>query len=579
MATSEMRQYIVFLALTWGYDATDDKKRQKEIAEAACKAISYDFGFASPIKGTRFPVWHREIHDLVNGVSGKKCLNGRVEVSKMGPKLGTYTERIEANHEGYLHKTYRKAIKKVGPTGSWLEIAVAMNVISEKENEADGRKPVLEMNEDNARRWFNKSHGSLKKPVTRPILTDDRKSDRVEWCRRWIARLQEALRTGKKLYITFLDEKYFFGHSGRKKAKYLPLGPGEDPGADILPVIRTASRRFPDKVMFMAVIAKPQPEHGFDGKIKLLRVSRTDVSSKCATTELFSDVTAINEDIKRNWKTKIEQYFGYADMTAAEITDAVADCYNLPADIADKLVLRFRSFGGGASDTLKKVARDKKLSKQNIRAAPGEALRPLVLADMILKLQREKGDTIEKDVNCDSTFMAENMESIGQAIREAYHWVPEDEYIYLVMDNAGGHGTRDAIDAYVKLLYDKYFIIVEHQTPRSPEFNLCDLGFFNCFQSAVEKQHRGMRTHVDVIAKSVETTWEQMNSSALTKINERWERVLRIVEADDGDNRMVDSIRGQLFTAIFGAAIQVPESDEVDEDDDNADPGDWPEGV
>jgi hypothetical protein len=71
-----------------------------------------------------------------------------------------------------------------------------------------------------------------------------------------------------------------------------------------------------------------------------------------------------------------------------------------------------------------------------------------------------------------------------------------------------------------------------------------------------------------------------------TKIND-----LRIVEADDGDNRMVDSIRGQLFTAIFGAAIQVPEneqpanddSDEVDGDDDdddddvddNADPGDW----
>ena len=45
------------------------------------------------------------------------------------------------------------------------------------------------------------------------------------------------------------------------------------------------------------------------------------------------------------------------------------------------------------------------------------------------------------------------------------------------MDNVGGHGTKDAIETYVQLLKDKFNVIVEHQTPRSPEFNLLDLGF------------------------------------------------------------------------------------------------------
>ena len=564
-ATTEMRTFICGLARDWGYDKTDSKIQQNEIAEAACKAISYDAGFEKPIKGSNFSVWYQDYVDQLKG-RGKKYIKGRVEVKKMGPKTGTYVEKIEALCPGYLHKTYRQAIKKASCEGSWIEIATAMNEIAFNNHQDDESLPVLALTKDKGRVWFKENRGTLKKRISRPILTSDRKLQRIEWCRGWFRIFSIAKRQGKRIYIAWLDEKWFYTRSGRKKAKFLPLGPGERPGDDDLPVVRTASRRFPSKTMFLAVIAKPEPEHAMDGKIKLLRLSRTDVASKRSCTELFSDITAINEDIKRNWRLFVEG--DTVNRTVAEITAAVADKFDLSGDIAEKLVLRYRTFGvASTKSTLKSVPPEKKLANLKIRAVAGGELRPLTLADVILKLQREAGDSIEKDVNCDSVFMAAHMESIGEAIREKYFWVPKDESIYLIMDNAGGHGTKDAIEKYVQLLKDEYNVIIQHQTPRSPEFNLCDLGFFNCLQSAVEKQHRGKRTHNDVLAKTVFEAWEQIETSALTKIYERWLRVLTIVEQDGGDNKSVDKYRGELFTAIFGAIIEAREKEQADDGD------------
>ena len=108
----------------------------------------------------------------------------------------------------------------------------------------------------------------------------------------------------------------------------------------------------------------------------------------------------------------------------------------------------------------------------------------------------------------------------------------------------------------------------------------------------MEKQHRGSRTHKDVLAKTVQTAWDRMNPSVLSKINERWKRVLHIVLADGGDNGNTDSFRGERFTEIFGELfVAEPENDQAptnigsegedddDEDDNNDDNDDaWPEG-
>ena len=58
---------------------------------------------------------------------------------------------------------------------------------------------------------------------------------------------------------------------------------------------------------------------------------------------------------------------------------------------------------------------------------------------------------------------------------EAYHWVPEDETLYLVMDNAGGHGKKDVRAAYETELKDMNNEII-WLILRSPENNLLNLG-------------------------------------------------------------------------------------------------------
>ena len=93
-----------------------------------------------------------------------------------------------------------------------------------------------------------------------------------------------------------------------------------------------------------------------------------------------------------------------------------------------------------------------------------------------------RGSEIETDVSCDSAFMLDTMPDIGAAIREKMPWVPREQPIYLQMDNAGGHGTKAAVDEYTQLLRDRHNVHVIHQSPRSPEVNALDLGLWRSLQ-------------------------------------------------------------------------------------------------
>ena len=49
-------------------------------------------------------------------------------------------------------------------------------------------------------------------------------------------------------------------------------------------------------------------------------------------------------------------------------------------------------------------------------------------------------------------FMTDVMPAVGNAIRSAYHWMPPSRPIFLFLDNAGGHGMKEVIAAYVNKL-------------------------------------------------------------------------------------------------------------------------------
>jgi hypothetical protein len=61
------------------------------------------------------------------------------------------------------------------------------------------------------------------------------------------------------------------------------------------------------------------------------------------------------------------------------------------------------------------------------------------------------------------------------------------------MDNAGGHGTREAVGQYTRALRNEYTVIIKQQPVCSPELNALDLGIWMSLQSVVERLHWNAR--------------------------------------------------------------------------------------
>jgi hypothetical protein len=83
----------------------------------------------------------------------------------------------------------------------------------------------------------------------------------------------------------------------------LPYQDGEIAGAaDYVPEL-VASRCFATKVMFAGVVACQDPEHDFDGKIYLKRVSKTVKAQKAVYFKQIVDEHEANMLLHETWCT------------------------------------------------------------------------------------------------------------------------------------------------------------------------------------------------------------------------------------------------------------------------------------
>jgi hypothetical protein len=141
------------------------------------------------------------------------------------------------------------------------------------------------------------------------------------------------------------------------------------------------------------------------------------------------------------------------------------------------------------------------------------------------------------------------MPLISAAIRQQMPFVPQDETIYQVMDNAGGHGTEEAIGEYTMWLRDDYNVEIILQTAQSPEVNSLDIGLWMSIQSWVEKQQFHKTTIADALAASVKEAWQTLPLSMLTKVFNQIPIVLQIIVEDQGRNGGVEMRLGQVLEA------------------------------
>ena len=290
--------------------------------------------------------------------------------------------------------------------------------------------------------------------------------------------------------------------------------------------------------MILGVVANPIPSKGFDGKIFIDRVSETEAYTQMTHNQNFTDDASANGLIKNgDWEQLV-----VPGMKLDELKDAVAANFLLEDEIKDRLAIRF--YPNGKEKNPKYYFKDDE-------PIPNPDM--LELDEHTLMVRYKAGDTREKDVTCESKYMTRTMPRVGEAIRAKYHWVPMTTPIYMYLDNAGGHGKKEVVAAYVAKLRDEYNVICIHQRPRSPCTNMLDLGVWMAFQNVVEKLHFRKRVEANALHRTVQKAWEDLEPIKLTNVYKRWEMVLDLIIDDDGGNALVETKRGKLFRAPTAA--------------------------
>ncbi|MGH7974631.1 MAG: hypothetical protein ACREBR_03830 [bacterium] len=90
--------------------------------------------------------------------------------------------------------------------------------------------------------------------MEKPYLSDEKQRERVECVHK-----VKVMVEGPSFHYAFLDEKWFYTTS-RRKMNHIPRGRLEGTGVERVEQPRMRSRRHPIKVMFLGVVALPNPE-------------------------------------------------------------------------------------------------------------------------------------------------------------------------------------------------------------------------------------------------------------------------------------------------------------------------------
>jgi hypothetical protein len=327
---------------------------------------------------------------------------------------------------------------------------------------------------------------------------------------------------------------------------------------------RIRSRRFPVKVMFLGVVANPQPEHNFDGRIALERVSLPRTVARKSRNKRFSvDVLVVEAITRGEWRQQLVT----PAMSVDDLLESIKTQYDLDEYVSDRLVIGYYTHTAGGARVWKQLKTDDNLDELGMRTNDAGQQVPILLRDLELFVQQEKGDQDEEDCSCDSSFMLDIIPRFGERLRASFHWVPENEKNYLFMDHAGGHGTNAAIQQYTAILRDQFNVQIVRQVPRSLETNILDLGIWMSIQAAVTRvHHQTRRCHHDALAQSVLDAWNgYLSPQAFKNVYARLRVVLSCIVEDQGGNSLVETKRGKLFRDATIIDLTVEDGVEGDE--------------
>ena len=557
--STEMKWHMVSMGIEMGYSRLSVKNKII-LAQAIIKTESYLNGYSKDLCVPRsFDRWFVLYDNNKKGKGDIRLVNDLFS-DLAGCHTIPYTTMIQKHFPGFLHTMFRYAGNTHGYDANIPTLYSSMNDKARANFTSCPVRGNLDLTKFKFEFFFNENKGTIKEDVSSPRLTDDHKSNRLVFAITYKEKIEKSNTVVEKrvsFYYCFLDEKWFYIFTSRKRRKCLPAGPGETHDDVFVPARKIRSRRFVEKVMFMGVVAPPDLENRFDGKIFMKRVSKQVKSKRLSYHTKFSDNYHINQLLRtEEWKSTCYMQ----DMCPRHLFESIKDTYNLDDCITYDLVCSYHTFKTVNSKQHQVVRVDRKELKQllklDIRRSVGGELSKLKLSDITLHVRVEAGSYYEKDINCDSTFMLGAIREVGQAIRDKMHYIPNWEPIYLFMDNAGGHGTDKVKEEYINILKVDFNVIVAWQVPQSPETNMLDLGAWMTIQSVVEKLHRQRPMNNDALADTVFQAFDEFDGyTKLAAIGTRWKTVLDLIIDDKGGNDLVETRRGALTKTLVGKKL------------------------
>ena len=289
----------------------------------------------------------------------------------------------------------------------------------------------------------------------------------------------------------------------------------------------------------------------------------------------FCDSLDHNNEIVSSWHEALGVDATARLLTPAQARDKLAERFHLRDGVKERIVfVRVKKAKEPASAG--KNAKQRQLETLAEGQAFGDKFE-----EYFIRVQSKKGDTLLKDTNVDGAYMAKVLEEkIGPAIRSAYRaaGATMSDPIYCQLDNAGGHGSDEVINAYTQMMKDKFNIILLFQSPSSPDFNALDRGVWMCAQAAAAKLARDKRRDLSALHECVMTAWQGMDHNAITNICDSVVRACQEAVACGGGNERSERMRSKLKLGINLKTEPVDleagpdiDSDEEDEQGDEPD--------
>ena len=294
----------------------------------------------------------------------------------------------------------------------------------------------------------------------------------------------------------------------------------------------------------MGVVGHPI-EGRCDGKVFLKHVSTTRTINCSSFNQHFSDLFVTNHLVKSgDWKNLLAED-DLDGILCEDVFNLIGEYYDLSDDVTSHLSLLYESHT--STGRSKKVERFDTglLLDDRVYVDSCGICHPVCLDQLKLSKHIPRGSVVQVDTYCDSSFMLSQVRPIGREIRDKYHWVPMTTPIYLVLDNAGGHGTTDTKKAFMRILRRKYNIVSKWQVPNSSDSNMLDLGAWATIQSQVEEHHCKHVMCNNVLAESAKYAFQHMlDSDKLLNIYHCCCKVLHLILKIHGGNELVESCRG-----------------------------------